>query len=172
MSTNGNNGSVDENMNLEIDDKSLPAVSDTRPESPINDVVTSNGKPKKYTTTNYCDNICNSLLHMMGCYMCKKESSSPSNRYNDNMHDIESPEHMQEMIEPPPIPRHVYCGDHHTDTDDEQYHNDMTPYRHPVDILKSYRPSMDMNNISDTHRKTTRQFAIRKKKKLTDVFKF
>lgn len=146
-----------------------------RPSIKPNDTgFTSNRKNINYTT-DYCRNICNSLLHIMTCYICKKESLPPPKYYNDDVHDIESPENLQEMVEPPPIPRHVYCGDHNTDTDEEQYHHDVHPYNRHIttgDVLKSYRPSIDMNNISDTHRKTTRQFAIRKKKKLTDVFKF
>jgi len=101
--------------------------------------------------------------------MCKKKESPRPDTQNDNANDIEAPE-------PPPIPRNIYCNENNSlDSDDEQYHHDIPYYnRHinPTDILRSYRPSIDMNNISDTHRKATRHYAIRKKKKLTDVFKF
>jgi len=116
----------------------------------------------------FCQNICNSLLHLMTCYMRKKKELPRLDTQNVN--DIEAPEL-------PPIPRHVYCNENNSlDSVDDQYHAEIQPITRmaPLEMYsKPMRPSIDiMNSISDTHRKATRQYAIRKKKKLTDVFKF
>ena len=102
--------------------------------------------------------------------MCRKKALPRLDTQTDNANDIEAPES-------PPIPRHVYCNENNSlDSVGEQYHAEIQPITRMAS-LEMYSPPMRpsvniMNSISDTHRKATRQYAIRKKKKLIDVFKF
>lgn len=127
----------------------------------------------------WCDNITEWLMNVLCCICWNKNKQfdrSARDLEMSNIHFLQQHSKPAEASITPFIPYRM--NDHEqnntytiSESDEDLYHTSDTPIEIFSNDENANHPAL-MRSVSDRHRMATRQYAIRKKKKLTDVFKF